>query len=224
VWTDFLFFHNIGVALPIIVLFTDLFFVGVFAWTYHKTSVGVDAAGVEAAARIPVGSAPPARWLLRLVSFPTIVVVAVVVVASIVEVSNASTQCLTVATANRSSCTVLGTTNLWSLPPSLVWLWGGMAAIVAAAMMWASVDVVRRRDIIGFGIAAHLIPVGAVILGSFSAEEHWQPTPDFLLVVLVVELLAALGLWLALRSANASALALGDDIPRPPDDVAVATA
>jgi hypothetical protein len=92
-----------------------------------------------------------------------------------------------------------------------------MAAILAVAMLWASADVVLRRDIIGFGIAAHLIPAAALTLGFFVEDEQRQPTALFWWVV-IGELCAAALLWLAKRTANASALwrGIGDDMPATP--------
>ena len=221
VWLDFIIFDSIGPALPIIVLGTDLLFVFVFGWMLRVTKPLVDRPAEAVAERTPVGSAPVARWLLRTVSVPTIVVATAVVVASLVEVATARSECLELASVDMHSCELLDTTSLWSLPPFVVWLWGGMATILAAAMMWASADVVRRRDIIGFGIAARLIPVVAVVLGSWSDETAWQPTPDFRGLVIAAELVAAFMIWIALRSANGSALALGVDQPATPRELAV---
>jgi hypothetical protein len=219
VWADFLIFHNITWQLPVIVLVTDLAFVFVFAWTLRiarrLATEGRDASEEVTTLRIPVGSSPPARWLLRIVSIPTVAVAFVVVTASVIEVASPPPGCDVAEPAQGTTCEVLGTTNLWSLPPFLVWLWGGMAAIVAVAMLWAATDVVRRRDIIGFGVCAHLIPAAALSVARFTENPAQRPTDHFFWWVFWLELLAAGLIWIAQRTANSSALALGVDVPCP---------
>ena len=214
VWTDYLVFHNIGPRLPLLVLVTDLAFVFAFGWALHATRDAVDAAARDTAARIPVGSAPPARWLLRVVSIPTIVVTVVAVVASLVGGGDTDPRVSQLRPGHhlhraRDDQPVVG------------------PAVRRVALGRHGCHC-RRRHAVGVGrrrsparhhrlrVVARLIPVATVGIGWFSDSEGWRPTVDFLWLVIVGELFAAFLIWLALRSANASALALGAELePRP---------
>ena len=134
----------------------------------------------------------------------------VVLVASVTEAWSAPAMCFDPKNTN---CSVLGTDELWSVPPLLVWIWTGMEIVISTTMLWASADVVRRRAIIPFGIFARLIPVVAVLIAQFSRDDDWNPSNGFTWWVVGIEGGACLCTWLARRWANSSALTLGAEVP-----------
>jgi hypothetical protein len=221
IWTDYLVFHDIELALPLIILVTDVLFVFVFVWALRAADGVALRPQDDPELRRPSGSSPPARWLLRLVAVPTFAGGVLLAVAGVVARSGASADCVANVPASVNapaivpppSCTVLGSSDLWSMPPFLTWVWGGMAAVMAGLLLWASAEVVRRRDVLGFGVAAQLIPVVAVVLGRFVDNSYQRPSTPFLVFVVVFGTFAAGAVWLARRLANASALVLGIDLP-----------
>ncbi len=221
VWVEYRPFHDIALALPLIILVTDVLFVFVFVWALRNADRLAPRPEDDPERRRPVGSSPPARWLLRLVAVPTFAGGVLLAVAGVMARSGASAACAknVAATATEPtdvpplSCTLLGSSDLWSMPPFLTWVWGGMAAVMACLLMWVSADVVRRRDVLGFGIAAQLIPVVAVILSRFVDNAYQRASTSFLVLVVVFGMLAAGAVWLAKRLANASALVLGVHLP-----------
>ena len=217
VWTDYVFVaDDVRLVFPLLILVTDLAFVFVFAWALGKanrlavTPMKLDGAIAASAARIPAGSSPPARWSLRFSALVTLALAITVLISSVIEVLSAPASCFD---ENNTECAVLGTDQLWSVPPLLVWIWAGMEIVISATMLWASADVVRRRAIIPYGIFARLIPVAAVIVAQFSRDERWDPSNGFTWWVVGVEGGACFLTWVARRWANASAITLGTDIP-----------
>ena len=224
VWTSYLVVDEIGPGLALLVLLTDLASGLVFVWALHRakqlstgqlTSAGEADRGTFRVG--PAGSSPPARWSLRLASYATVMAAGAVLAGSIRRESTSPPQCGAAAT-DIEPCTALGTTGLWSDPQFLVWIWAGMELIMATAMIWASNDVVRRRDIIPFGTSAKFIPVIALIIAQFTTAAAGNPPNPFSWLVISVELMLALLIWLAYRWANASALTLGQDNAEPSEE------
>src|SRR5262249_41484383 len=153
--------------------------------------------------------------LLRAVAVPTFVGGVILAVSGVVARSRASTACLqnTPPKVPPSSCTLLGSSDLWVLPPFLVWLWGGMAAVAAGLLIWVSADAVLRRAVLGVGIVAHLSPAAMVVIALFCGAPARRPSPAVMARVVVCGTLAAGLAWLGKRRADASALVFGVDLP-----------
>jgi|SRR5215218_1567255 len=216
VWSEYLVFDDVRPVLPVIILVTDLLFVVVFAWAVRMLDRLAPLLDPDEARR-PHGSSPPARWLLRSVAIPTFVGGVLLAVVGVIARIGASSECLpdraTGASDPPASCRLLAITELWALPPFVVWLWGGMTAVLAGMLMWISADVVQRRDAMRFGVVGYLIPVVAVAIARFSENATQRPPTPFLLFVIVGGAVAAGAVWLAARRADASALVFGVDLP-----------